>query len=279
MPRVLLSADMFRRPGYRAPVLLTAILALGVEAAEVLPSWPRAAVLTLDNATPERVLFVGNSYLYYNDSLHNHVRRMLAELEPELPTRYKSATIGGARLWHHDLEHLLTLGQLGVDEPFELVVLQAGSAETRSKENRARFHAEIDLKAEQARAAGGELALYMTHAYVDPHPKASDARFGEIYRAYVDAANRVGAIVIPVGLAFEASYAERSDFGLHESFDGTHPNVNGSYLAACVVIGSIYGIKTLGAQYDAYGEVDRRDARYLQRVADETVELFFGADR
>ena len=23
--------------------------------------------------TPKRVLFVGNSYLYYNDSLHNHV--------------------------------------------------------------------------------------------------------------------------------------------------------------------------------------------------------------
>ena len=27
-----------------------------------------------------RVLFIGNSYLYYNDSLHNHVERMAQEL-------------------------------------------------------------------------------------------------------------------------------------------------------------------------------------------------------
>ena len=28
---------------------------------------------------PKRILFVGNSYLYYNDSVHNHVERMLIE--------------------------------------------------------------------------------------------------------------------------------------------------------------------------------------------------------
>ena len=33
----------------------------------------------LDNKSPERLLYIGNSYLYYNDSLHNHVRRMLEE--------------------------------------------------------------------------------------------------------------------------------------------------------------------------------------------------------
>ncbi len=36
-------------------------------------------VKSLNNKTPERVLYIGNSYLYYNDSLHNHVRRMLEE--------------------------------------------------------------------------------------------------------------------------------------------------------------------------------------------------------
>jgi hypothetical protein len=32
-----------------------------------------------NQAIPQRVLFVGNSYLYYNDSLHNHVERMAIE--------------------------------------------------------------------------------------------------------------------------------------------------------------------------------------------------------
>ncbi|MGH2361815.1 MAG: hypothetical protein ACRDGM_14910, partial [bacterium] len=32
--------------------------------------------------TPKRILFVGNSYLYYNDSLHNHVRRIVIAADP-----------------------------------------------------------------------------------------------------------------------------------------------------------------------------------------------------
>ena len=53
-------------------------------------------VRQLDNTAPERVLFVGNSYLYYNDSLHNHVARIAAEIgaRDRAEYQYKSATIG-----------------------------------------------------------------------------------------------------------------------------------------------------------------------------------------
>ena len=79
-----------------------------------------------------RVLFVGNSYLYYNDSLHNHVKRMASERFSRMASRdfqYKSATIGGARLQHHDIEWLLTPGKIGVDRPFQAVIMQGGSFE------------------------------------------------------------------------------------------------------------------------------------------------------
>ena len=65
---------------------------------------------------PQRVLFVGNSYLYYNDSLHNHVERIVAELQPDLALEFKSATIGGAPLAHHSLHHLLEPKRLGVQQ-------------------------------------------------------------------------------------------------------------------------------------------------------------------
>ena len=57
-------------------------------------------VKSLDNKTPERVLYIGNSYLYYNDSLHNHVRRMLEEkyLKEVDTNNYKMVTISGSRL-------------------------------------------------------------------------------------------------------------------------------------------------------------------------------------
>ena len=53
----------------------------------------------LNNKTPERFLYIGNSYLYYNDSLHNHVRRMLEEYyKKDIDTgNYKSVTISGSR--------------------------------------------------------------------------------------------------------------------------------------------------------------------------------------
>lgn len=40
-------------------------------------------VKTLKGLKPNRILFVGNSYLYYNDSLHNHVKRMFVEKFPD----------------------------------------------------------------------------------------------------------------------------------------------------------------------------------------------------
>ena len=83
----------------------------------------------LGNTSPNRILFVGNSYFYYNDSLHNHVRRMVAEKFPERSKLavYKSATIGGSKLSHHNLDHLLDSKNIGVENNFELVILQGGS--------------------------------------------------------------------------------------------------------------------------------------------------------
>jgi hypothetical protein len=36
-------------------------------------------LVTAGETSLTRVLFIGNSYLYYNDSLHNHVKRMASE--------------------------------------------------------------------------------------------------------------------------------------------------------------------------------------------------------
>ncbi len=231
----------------------------------------------LENAAPERVLFVGNSYLYYNDSVHNHVRRLVADILPDQTTRFKSATIGGARLSHHDLNNLLTPGKLGIKSPFELVILQGGSSETLTAEAAAQFHGDVDRMVKQIRQSGAEPALYMTHAYVDPHPKVDPAMFAKIYRHYLAAGNRNTALVIPVGLAFERSYAARPELELHEFFDGTHPSVQGSYLAACVVMASIYSVSPVGASYRAYGEISADDADFLQHIAQQTVEEFYGS--
>ena len=94
-----------------------------------------------DLKDPERILFIGNSYLYYNDSLHNHFRRMVEETFPNKidSIEFKSATIGGARLSHHNLDHLLDHKNLSVSKPFDLVILQGGSGEVLTKKSRNEF--------------------------------------------------------------------------------------------------------------------------------------------
>ena len=68
-------------------------------------------VIELKNKSPERVLYIGNSYLYYNDSLHNHVRRMLEEeYSKEIDrTNIRWVTISGSRLPHHNIDYPLII--------------------------------------------------------------------------------------------------------------------------------------------------------------------------
>ena len=71
-------------------------------------------IKSLNNPEPAQVLFVGNSYFYYNDSLHNHVNRLVQAQDKDLAERiaYKSATIGGASLSHHDVTAHLEPGRV-----------------------------------------------------------------------------------------------------------------------------------------------------------------------
>ena len=235
------------------------------------------AVSQVENQEPQRILFVGNSYLYYNDSLHNHVRRIAEEIGPFTAGEYgyKSATIGGARLSHHHIDSLLEPGRLGIDEPFDLVILQGGSAEVLTQESRVQFRESALGMAKKIRATKAEIALYMTHAYVEPDARYEPDLIDKIRSTYVDVGNELGALVIPVGLAFERAYRERPDIVLHKPFDGSHPSLLGTYLAACVVFQSIYGMSAVNIEYDYFNAIEEDDAIFLRRIADETVRDFF----
>ena len=252
-------------------------LALLLAAASVLAAAQPAPVVKKPQVdTPKNILFVGNSYFYYNDSLHNHVRRMVdaAGILTEKQMHYKSATIGGAPLAEQDVKGLLTPGRLG-KEPFQVVILQGNSGAALSDKRRQSFHDKVVEFNADIQKAGAKTALYMTHAYVAPNKNASPDMIRKVEDLYVSVGNEVGALVIPVGLAFEESYRRRPDFRLHKDYDGSHPNMNGTYLAACVVFASLYGKSPVGNSYDYFGAVDKESAAYLQQVAWDTVQKFY----
>ena len=228
------------------------------------------------SAKPERILFVGNSYFYYNNSLHNHVSALVKADDAALGARlqFKSSTIGGAALNHHNLPHLLTPGRIGVAQPFQWVVMQGGSGEPLSAQRRETFRKTAADNAALVRATGGQVALYMTHAYVKPHPRVNPNNAVATQSMYVDVGNDIQALVIPVGLAFEVAYQRYPALKLHHP-DGTHPGLLGTYLAACTTYASLYGRSPLGNAYRADGAIDADLAMQLQQVAQDVVTQFF----
>lgn len=234
----------------------------------------------LEHSRPTHVLFVGNSYFYYNDSLHNHVQRMAvaAGLFDESELTYKSATIGGAALHDHNIVHLLDPANLRVDRQFDVVILGGGSAAPLSSAGRRHFARTAERFATRIRAAGGEPVLYMTHAYVPPHARYRADMIDDIASLYVETGNQIDALVVPVGLAFAEAYRRRPDMRLHVTFDGSHPNMLGTYLAASTVLASVYGVSPVGNSYTYFGEVTAEDALFLQQVAQDTVTQFYGRD-
>ena len=255
------------------PLKLLASLLLASSAVFAAPA-PAVKAQQVDN--PTRVLFVGNSYFYYGDSLHNHVQRMVTAADPAAKLNYKSATIGGAELSHHAIDHLTSPGRIGVKEPFQVVVLQGGSGEPLSEARRARFRQAVIEFDKVIKERGGRTALYMNHVYVKPHKEVKPENIGATEDLYVSVGNEIGALVIPVGLAFEEAYQRRPGIKLHKDFDGSHPELIGTYLAACTVYATLYGKSPVGNTYDYYGKIDKETAAFLQQVAVETVKKFQG---
>ena len=225
---------------------------------------------------PETILFIGNSYLYYNDSLHNHFKRMVEEYRTDFDggASVKSSTIGGSRLKHHDVERLIQPKSISSIEKFELVILQGGSSETLNEVNRKDFSYFAKKHIDAIKMNGSEAALYMTHAYTKPHRRFIKNQIELISDTYTKVGNENRVLVIPVGLAFDLAYNEKPDIKLHES-DGTHPNLLGTYLAACTVFASIYDKSPIGIKYDYFGEINEQDKKFLQRIADEATSNYY----
>ncbi|MBT8416317.1 MAG: hypothetical protein KJO42_02670 [Silicimonas sp.] len=110
---------------------------------------------------------------------------------------------------------------------------------------------------------------------VKPHKRFDPNQTAVLEKHYVEAGNANGALVIPVGLAFAESYKRKPDMNLHKAFDGSHPNLLGTYLAASVVYATLYQ-SPVGNGYDYFGKISKEDAAYLQQVAQDTVANFFG---
>jgi len=222
-------------------------------------AWP------INAEQPKNILFIGNSYLYYNNSVHNYVELMLREYyASDIET--KLSAIGGSRLHHHNIDHLLDFKNLNLDQQIDLLIMQGGSAQVTTKKNQDEFINTAKDYAKKAQNLGIHTALYMTHAYTKADSRYEPNLIEKIKTTYYSAGEASNSIVIPVGLAYEIAYAARPNIKLHH-VDGTHPGPLGTYLAAATVLASITKESPVGIEFNYYDSISDDERAFLQEIA------------
>lgn len=175
-----------------------------------------------------RILFIGNSFTARNDLPGLLAQLVCAGGKGELECELISS--GGASLRTH-----LNKGEAQKRlqaSCWAYVVLQEQSTlpvknPKRSGENIREFNAII-------KAAKAQTVLYMTWARQNaPETQAA------LSETYTKVGREIGATVVPAGLAWRDCLAAHPHIVLHDK-DQSHPNLAGSYLAACVFYATLF---------------------------------------
>jgi hypothetical protein len=255
-------------------VALAAVVAACSTPASTLPP-PR-----WQGDTPASLLWVGNSFFYFNNSMHGHVGSLLGAAGVR-GVRQTSVTISGAGLdWHDMGSHFkpgtgmsrysftptndVSFNQF--ERAYDMVLMMDCSQCPVHPQLQPAFHDTARAHAETVRRAGAEPVLFLSWAYQDA-PEMTATLAAE----YVKAGRANHMRIVPAGPAFAASVAKRPDINLYAP-DKRHPSLAGTYLGAAVVMASVFKKSPVGNSYTAGLPADV--AQHLQTVAWETVQSF-----
>src|SRR3954470_88233 len=239
---------------------------------------------TVSGAAPKSILFVGNSFFYYNNSMHSQVLGLAraADAANKDAYRYTSVTISGSGFDWHDVESYFRPHTEGknsfvgdnevvlnkFDKPFDAAILNDCSQCPIHPQLKATFHEYAKKHSDTVRKHGAQPVFFMTWAYKDKPEMTA-----QLAEEYTIAGNKNDVLVIPAGLAFAKAISKRPELEFYQP-DKRHPSAIGTYLAACTIYASIYGKSPVGNPSRALG-VDEKMAAFLQEVAWETVQEYY----
>ena len=255
---------------------VAAVLAASVAHAQTKPK-----VTDLGIAEPASILYVGNSFFYFNNGMGGHVARLNASNEAAKKLRSTDITISGSSLQWHDVDSYFRPNAVGafsfdpdnnvvpnkIDKLFEVAVMMDCSQCPIHPTLRTQFVEYAKKDSEIVRKHGGKPVFFMSWAYADK-PEMTTA----LAEAYTAAGNDNDALVIPAGLAFARIVKQRPEINLYVA-DKRHPTLAGTYLAACTTYAALFRRSPVGLKYTA--GLDEPTAKALQEAAWSTVQAYY----
>ena len=206
-----------------------------------------------DEAAPLRVLFIGNSFTKSND-LSATVAALTTASGREL--QYRTVAYSGFTLEDH--WNLGTSRTALASREWDVVVMQ--DVPSSLPEDQAHLRTSLSRFAELARATDTRAALLTVWPALERRSSLPD-----VIASQRTAAQAAGANLIPAAEAVQAAWR----CGLHMSLysrDLVHPNHLGTYEAALVAYGALYGAPVRLRRLYPVGE-SPRTARILQAAA------------
>ncbi len=220
------------------------------------------------NESCKRILFIGNSYTYVND-LPNTFAELARSGGHKVEVGISAQ--GGWTLANH-ASSSDTLDKIKSTQ-WNLVVLQEQSeipavAQWRIQQ----MYPAARTLISDIRAAGAKPMLFITWAHRDGLPDNGMPNFSsmqsQIDLGYLNIAAEQNVPVAPVGYAWAAVQNQYPQIKLWQE-DGSHPTMEGTYLAACVFYADIFQQSPEGLSYQA--GLTNETAQALQKTAAQTV--------
>jgi hypothetical protein len=270
----------------RIPALRTAsrwILALvALALAQGLAAQTKPKLVESGAGDPKSIIYIGNSFFYYNNGINGHVTNFVQAGEPGKALRSTMVTISGSGFDWHDVESYFRPNGLGkysfdaqnnvnfnkIDKLFDVAIMMDCSQCPLHPQLKGVFAEYAKKQADVVRKHGTKPVFFMSWAYQDKPEMTA-----QLAEAYTRAANDNDAYVIPAGLAFARHVAARPDVNLYVA-DKRHPSLAGSYLAAATTYAAIFKKSPVGSTYAA--GLDPALAKSLQQAAWDTVQEYYG---
>jgi hypothetical protein len=219
-----------------------------------------------------RALFIGNSYMGVNN-----LPSMVSDLSSSLGDvlLIDSNTPGGQTFQNHAANPINY--QKMAEQPWDYIILQGQSQEPSfpyGQVNTQTLPYAVQL-ADSAKAIQpcSQINYFMTWGRQNGDPQwdsinTFDKMNGRLRDAYLRIADSANAAVSPVAVAWKYVRDNHPNINLYQQ-DGSHPSLEGSYLAACVFYTSLFHKSSVGSTYNP--GIDPSNATILQAVASAVV--------
>jgi hypothetical protein len=207
---------------------------------------------------PGTVLFVGNSFTFWNQGLWTHMQELTAARGEGLGAETSRVVRGGASLrvlWKR------TKAKEKISEGgYDVVVLQEDLPETKVTD----FHKYAALFDAHTRDAGSRLIFFMSWDY----ERLGWISMDEIIAEHKRMARELDAEVAPCGYAWQRAMAERPEVDFY-SGDREHQSWYGTILNLYVIYSTIYGESPESLEFTPpeKSEVTAEEDAWLRRVA------------